>query len=145
MAEVLAELRRLNGRLDVIEKAVQPEQPLPSPSIQQGPPQPGLAPVMPPAADLRPQAQAPVPQPQQPLAAALGVLSAKCAACHQAGHEQDGGGFVMFDQSMRFIALDRGQLDKIKFKSLNHKMPPKNNSKNIQPLTDPENALISRI
>lgn len=136
MAEILIELRRINGRLDVLEKGGSPPPPpgpVPPPTKPTDPfnpdgaPAPGAAAnTIKPAGDVtRPDARA--------------VASQKCAACHQAGREKEGGDFVLTDAAGSFRPLS-GEQQLALYKHIDRgTMPKRNNKYGITPLT-PEEA-----
>jgi mono/diheme cytochrome c family protein len=104
MAEVLAELRRLNGRMDAMERG----QSLPAPRAATAEPPPPAVPAAP------------------RNGAALALFNAKCAACHKAGNESKGKGFIMLDASGNFVpSLTTAQWERMGAKMTFGKMPPK--------------------
>lgn len=115
---ILAELKRLNGRLDALEKrsgAIKPmdrEQP------------------------NEPQARSNVA-----VGAGLTALRSKCAACHSRGKEADGGNLVLLDGD-NLVSLTDRQEAKILKRLAKNEMPPPNNKQGIAALNDEEYAAI---
>ncbi len=111
---LLAEMRKMNSRLDALERR-------------------GGAPPMPPPGDV-PEAEAD---------AGLGVLRTHCAPCHTKGREAKGTSFAMFDGGA-LAAISAPQAVKVLGKMQFNEMPPPNNAEKIPPLTDQEYADASR-
>lgn len=73
---------------------------------------------------------------------ALGVLTNKCAACHESKvAATDGKGFVLFKGS-ELVKLDDSQSKKVMAKLWKGAMPPKDNKHKITSLTDEEVAAV---
>ncbi len=147
--ELVQEVRRLRALLDAqaIAAAVlarggttlPPQQPAVVP-------QPLMPYVAPAAQAGQPAAQPPV-QPPVPKALiggapGLGVLMAKCSACHQVGHIAPDQRFTMLDAKGQLSPLNDKQKLRILLKVYSGQMPPPSNIQGIQPVTDAEYAQL---
>ena len=86
--------------------------------------------VMPKADAAKPDAALP---PKTPA-----VFAAKCAACHGASAQADGGGFAMLAPDGGVAKLTDKQLRAMVKKIRTQAMPPKDNKKQVPPLTEAE-------
>lgn len=116
MALVLSELKKLNGRIDAIERRMG---------------QPGGPPPMPRAEELPTKARSEL----SPEKKALALFGSKCAVCHNQGNETKGGGFVLLSGGA-ITKLDSKQLVRLSSHVYKGTMPPR--SSGVAALTDEE-------
>lgn len=144
MAEILIELRRINGRLDVLERGgTPPPPPVPGTPVPNPAPVPGKPK---PTDPFNPDGEPPgaagntiKPQGNVTAPDSRAVASQKCAQCHQAGREKEGGDFVLTDASGNFRPLT-GEQQLALYKHIDRgTMPKRNNKYGITPLS-PEEA-----
>ncbi len=135
--ELLQELRLLRQRLDVLEGGARA--PVPQQQRQTVPP----LPTMPPAKDDLPPKEAPQSGGATGAAPAVAsVYQARCVACHAAGKQSSGGGFVFFDAQGRRQPLTPEKGLKFALRVYKGEMPPPENKLKVGPCTDEEVAAI---
>lgn len=75
--------------------------------------------------------------------AAVGIVKAKCAACHgEAVAAKAGKGLVLLDRGGRIPELDGAKVGKVILRAHNQTMPPKERQKEFPPLSDEEYAQL---
>ena len=123
LAEVLVELRKLNSRIDALERKRPTDPFAPAPLVKPSG-----------ATEIRPGATA------TPRDGALAIFTNKCAACHDATvSATKGGGLTLLEKGVLSKLTDK-QARKVMTTSYNGKMPPK--SSGIAALTDEEVSSI---
>ena len=127
LAAVLAELRRISGRLDRLEAG------------QGGVSGPDRGGYPPPQGNAGPQADAG----PRPAKTRLAVLRASCAACHTAGRLDKDTTLVLLDTQGVEVALSPSQEVQLLRRCYAGTMPPRSNKKGIQPLTDEDFAALA--
>lgn len=149
MLEMLAELKKMNGRIDTLENNARYLAPPPGGNPANyfapsgvgngyGAPQQPPPPAQPAPGGIRPTT--PGPAAQAGGHAKGGVFTAKCAACHQRGNESKGGGFVLTEKDGSLLKLSYRSQAKMRQHVYNSTMPPRDNEYKIPPLTDQEAA-----
>lgn len=133
-ADILAELRRVNLRLDAADRAAKA-------AVGAGVIPPGVKPSPMPGAD----------EPARPIgkggassggAVGVAVLNAKCAACHQASKLTTDQRFTLLDAKGNPVPLTDKQKMRVLTRTYSASMPPPMNIHNISSLTDVEFAAL---